>query len=305
MPLEILICTSLHFWTEPWLRATSYPGGTEDILAASSPEVAAVLAIEKVLRSILHEAEDLAQGTVTKILLGLSSAATHRPNSFALEQCLARIDILANSYSESSSVATIASLLAELGRLAFLTNRKHARSSARVAMQSLCSSLVENTEMADEARFAVDTFAEMFAAAMHADYFATSHALKGAQELADLDGNNAASAKSRYAAIVSLLELGGVALETRRYSLALRIAQIIRSAGIDLTAGARSISRQSVSSKIQMKSELSGDVFGSDVEAAVKRFSDWATRLPDNVTNAPNGPDQPVDPEHRQRSGTL
>jgi hypothetical protein len=122
----------------------------------------------------------------------------------------------------------------------------------------------------------------MLAAAMHADYFASAHVLKGARKLADISSNGA-TGHSKYAAVVSLLELGGVALETRRYSLALQIAQIIRGAGIDLSAETQSISRMSVSSSIQMKSELFGEVFGSDVEAAVKRFSNWISTLPTNM----------------------
>lgn len=98
------------------------------------------------------------------------------------------------------------------------------------------------------------------------------------------------SAKSRYSAIVTLLELGGVALETKRYSLALQIAQIIRGAGISLDAGVQSISRHSVSSSLQMKSELSGEVFGSDVEATVKRFSTWISSLPAKIVDAPRNP---------------
>lgn len=251
----------------------------EDAIAASLPERSAVLAIERVLRSTLDRADDLACEIVANVILDLATAATYRPGSFALEYALARTDKVLDNYSDRPAVATVAALLANLGRIAFLANRGHARSVARLALEKTVVSLSSEANRGDDARFCIDRFAEMLAAAMHADYFASSHVLKGAHKLADVYREKV-NATSSYAAAVSLLELGGVAFATRRYSLALDLAQIIWKAGINLEAGTQSISSRSISASIQAKSDMFGEVFGSDVEASVKDFSTWIGSIP-------------------------
>ena len=75
------------------------------------------------------------------------------------------------------------------------------------------------------------------------------------------------------------MELGGAAFATGRFSLALQIAQLTQNAGINLEASVRSISRRSIATSLQFRSNLSGEVFGEDVEATAKRYVMWVSTL--------------------------
>jgi hypothetical protein len=252
-------------------------------LFPSSPEIEAVLALERALRSTLEQQDDFAREVVKDAMLSLASAARYRHYSFALETCIARAKIVANDYLTSPQVITPVGLLAQLGHLAYAADRRHAKILVRKALKDLCGELSGDAQRGTEAGYCLESYAEVLAFATRFDYSASDRVLEGAGHLSNVY-RTGASQVSRAAARVALLELGGAAFEAARYSLAFGIARVIVAAGINPEGARRVVGDPELSARLQFRTGLAGGVFGSDVEATVRRYVDWIENLPGELT---------------------
>ncbi len=119
----------------------------------------------------------------------------------------------------------------------------------------------------------------MLAIALRYDHLGYRRILDGARKLSEILRSGQTTEEKR-AARIGLIELGGAAFDASRYSLALNIADLIFTAGIEMTDVRRLVSLKSVSAFLQIQTALVGEAFGRDVEASVKRYADWVDSLP-------------------------
>lgn len=248
------------------------------------PEVQAVLALERALRSVLDQQDEFAKEVVKNVMLDLASAARYRSSSYALETCALRAEITAKDYLATSEVIALVELLRGLGQIAYATRRTNAQAACLGAVERLYDMLSSDVNRVGEASYCVERYTEMLAIALRYDYLAHRRVLKGARKLSEILRSQQTTEIKRVAQI-GLLQMGSAAFEAARYSLALSIADIILTAGLDMTGARRLVSHEGVSASLQIRTALVGEAFGRDVEASVKRYADWVQSLPHSFTS--------------------
>lgn len=246
---------------------------------SSSPEVQAILALERVMRSVLDQQDEFAKEVVKDVMLDVASAAKYLHSSYALETLAFRIEITAKDYLATPEITAMAEVLRGLGQIAYATRRKDAQAVCLGAMERLYDRLASDAVRGSEASYFLDRYTEMLAIALRYDHLGYRRILDGARKLSEILRSGQTTEEKR-AARIGLIELGGAAFDASRYSLALNIADLIFTAGIEMTDVRRLVSLKSVSAFLQIQTALVGEAFGRDVEASVKRYADWVDSLP-------------------------
>lgn len=251
--------------------------GNQKNPAPFAPTVAAALAFDRIYREFLSENDGTKQEIAGRVLLLLAHLSVYYPASQILEALMLRLGMLASDVSHDK-VSSVISTWADLGKISFLTDNRPMRRLVVKDMGDLCSKLAGDCEASETAGFSIDRYAEMLAAAMYADYFASEEVMSGAEVIADIAKQSSQSVP-RFTAAICLLEIGAAALEHGRYSIAYRMVATIKDAGIDLPRMVEAMHRPEIASRMQMKNSLAGEAFGVDVEASVMRFQSWVESL--------------------------
>ena len=252
------------------------------IFPAIKSEVDVVLSLERLFRESLRERDEFQIDSVRRMMISLCESASRSTTSTVIQSLMVRLELMGREFQSNGSITSVVSAWCDVGKFAFVTKSRSMSRQAVDAIASTCSGLSTNNDQGRDASFCIDRFVEMIISGMYADYWSADIVLSGAEKLAAIATGDG-SPLAKYWAMMDILSLGATSLAFGRYSLALGIARLIRSAHMNFDAAVDSLRRKEIATSIQAKSDLAGEVMGEDVEAAVIRYQTWLQSLPDEL----------------------
>jgi hypothetical protein len=252
----------------------------EDELDATpfQPATAAILALEQIFRGVLSEGNEFMRETVTDALVNLGSLSVYYPSSWIVEAIAARVEVLAKDTFNTEAIKSVVFIWVKLGQIMVLAGQSSQGQLLSKRVGDVCVRLSAVAGRGEDAAFCTGRYAEMLAKAMYADYFAEQQVMEGVKKISEIV-RNGIDASTQYEAAMYLLEIGAAALEHGRYVIAYEVIGEIKEAGLNFDQAVKSFRRPETARPFQLRSTLSGDVFGLDVEAAVIRYHDWVKTL--------------------------
>lgn len=262
--------------------ATDRASRNRTFVSAFKSEVDIVLSLERLFRGSLQEHDEFEIDTVRKMMISLCESATQVGAASVIQSLIFRLEFVAREFQGLGLITSVVSAWCDVARFAFVVKDRNMARYAVNSIASMCSKLSNSEDRARDASFCIDRYAELITSGMYADYWAVDIVIDGAQRLKDMIVGECTSL-ARYWAMMNLLGLGAASLESGRYSLALDIVRLMRTAHMNFDAAVESLRRKDTAANIQAKSTLAGEVMGADVEAAVIRYQLWVHSLPEGL----------------------
>lgn len=241
-----------------------------------TPEQQAVEGWESAYRSSIVADDENRSDFLRTHALRLADLGREFERSAALELLIARTGVLLIAMTPDTA-HSIAIVLTDLARVSAELGRREAYAAARRDAERLVRNLAAIDPVPPSEQLTRQRLEELLAYGLVGDYFLEEDVFRGCDALVDLAADSQPGRKAHIH--LGVCRVGGLALSSRRYSLAARLYSLLASAGADWVLIRKFSQTETVSSRLAALNSLAGGVFGRDPVAAVGRYVDWAQDL--------------------------